>query len=946
MPTCLRWFLCLLALNLGHVLGITSSAKAQNQTYGVFTLEPEASPGYVLFAPMSGTTTYLIDNYGRVVHSWAGTERPNYSVYLLPDGNLLRAVNPSGFELLAWDGTPLWDFRYEGYNYITHHDVEPLPNGNILVLAQEQKTNAEALAAGRDPSTLTQELRLDFIVEVRQTGPFTGEVVWEWHLWDHLVQDYDPDLPNAGVVREHPELLDINFIENIYSDWTHSNSVDYRHDLDQIIVTCRNLNEIWIIDHSTTTRGAAGHTGGDRGRGGDFLYRWGNPEVYQAGTEDDRMLFMQHHAHWIKSGLPGENNILLFNNGVGRPDGEYSTVDEIVPPSDGAGHYPTPAPGTAFGPDEPVWSIGKNPPVRFSSVHISGAQRLPNGNTLICSGGEGRFMEVTMAGDLVWEYHNPVTNGVPAHQCDVPTVATVFRCTRYAPDYRGLEGKILTPDRPIETYPFIVASAMHSPANPTNLDEVTVTVRIQSGFGINLAQLNIDIGDGFASRLLYDDGTHGDALAGDNIFTAIIEPQPIGTSVEYHIYAVDNAVQAVKDPVGAPVVTYGYTVEEASLDHFDLTLIEQQTNHPVITAVPLPSPEASWTWTVSDLDGFAGSPQVWFAYPDGDPGESNENHRSAELHWADFDPEDWATGVDGAFTLTLSDGAAETVVCAMQLSLRQLIGTGYFVFSHQTNGGSALNAPGAEGFEITVDQFDWTPGSTPVNSSLTLDEMGQVTDFAFRGSMWSEDGTCRLILKDGRRPASYVPGSTLSLRQILPGFLSVANDGEAGKTTVEVLGDDGPWDWSNFDDGLDETNLTAPDMDSASALEITWEAGDLIAEESGLASITIRPSSGTVPYSVITFPTVVLSIASCCEDRVGDVNGSGEDEPTIGDVSVLIDALFLGADWSVVPCLAEADINLSGGEEPTEADITIGDVSYLIDYLFITGNELGLPDCP
>jgi hypothetical protein len=84
----------------------------------------------------------------------------------------------------------------------------------------------------------------------------------------------------------------------------------------------------------------------------------------------------------------------------------------------------------------------------------------------------------------------------------------------------------------------------------------------------------------------------------------------------------------------------------------------------------------------------------------------------------------------------------------------------------------------------------------------------------------------------------------------------------------------------------------------------------------------------------------------CCEGRVGDANGSGVDEPTIGDISVMIDAKFIAGtcDGKIV-CLSEADINQSGGSNPTCEDITIGDISILIDYLFITGPPLGLADC-
>jgi hypothetical protein len=130
-------------------------------------------------------------------------------------------------------------------------------------------------------------------------------------------------------------------------------------------------------------------------------------------------------------------------------------------------------------------------------------------------------------------------------------------------------------------------------------------------------------------------------------------------------------------------------------------------------------------------------------------------------------------------------------------------------------------------------------------------------------------------------------------------------------------------------------------------MTLTWGAGDLVIGESGTASLTIQNSTHLSPPVQIDIPiSIEADPGTCCVDRVGDANGSGEDEPTIGDVGVLIDALFIGNNWSVVPCLAEADINVSGGSDPQESDITIGDVSYLIDYLFIAGTSIGLPDCP
>jgi hypothetical protein len=111
-------------------------------------------------------------------------------------------------------------------------------------------------------------------------------------------------------------------------------------------------------------------------------------------------------------------------------------------------------------------------------------------------------------------------------------------------------------------------------------------------------------------------------------------------------------------------------------------------------------------------------------------------------------------------------------------------------------------------------------------------------------------------------------------------------------------------------------------------------------------SIRIEWPSGIIQVlesvSADQFMTVV---ERCCEDRVGDANGSGDDEPTIGDVTTLIDMLFVSDNPHLVRCIAEADVNQSGGVGPSIEDVTIGDISYLIDYLFITGAELGLPAC-
>lgn len=557
--------------------------NAQDQTVGLFHYDPATYPGYTLFAPMRSTTTYLIDNYGRLVHTWPSSYTPALSAYLLENGNLLRSAQlviggggGSGgrVEEIAWDGTIVWEFEYYSPDeYLPHHDIEGLPNGNVLILAWEYKTEAEAFAAGRDPALLGFSLQPEHIVEVQPTGPASGEIVWRWHLWDHLVQDYDSTKDNYGVVAEHPELIDINFAKPLgKADWIHANSVDYNPDLDQIVISAHNQGEFWIIDHSTTIAEAAGHTGGNSGMGGDILYRWGNPQGYDAGVAEDQVFFNQHDASWVEPGCPGEGNILIFNNGLGRPSiVKYSSVDEVVTPVDGNGDYPQPPPGTPHGPAGLFWTYVADPPGDFYSANISSAQRLPNGNTLVCSGNGGWFFEVTSTGEIVWNYLSPVIAGGPVKQGIIPpeTANNVFRCNRYPLDYPGLAGYDLTPGAPLEIYPISIAGTSHSPATPLKSDSVIVIATIVDDVGVALAELYADTGDGYFAIPMFDDGDHHDQGIGDAVYGAVIPPADAATAVSYYIHAVDDADTSVYDPPGAPVITYGYVVYQSPQIHIN-----------------------------------------------------------------------------------------------------------------------------------------------------------------------------------------------------------------------------------------------------------------------------------------------------------------------------------------------------------------------------------------
>lgn len=402
-----------------------------------------AYDGYTLFTPEYGTDSYLIDIQGTVVHQWNGNYIQGMGTYLMEDGNLIRSdiktINPfftlggvtGHVGIYEPDGTMVWDFEHSTDQYCLHHDIEVLPNGNILMISWEYKSEDDAIQAGRDPDHIRHgKLYPCYIIEVEPTGINTGDIVWEWHVWDHLIQDFDSTKDNFGVVGDHPEKVDINYFTPVssQSDWTHFNSIDYHEEFDQILLSVRNLHEIWVIDHSTTTEEASGSTGGRYGKGGDLLYRWGNPASYRAGDESDQMLFRQHDANWVEPGNPGEGNIIVFNNARlddDNPNIQYSTVDEIVPPVTAQGNYVKL--GEAYGPFSYEWQYIAETPSDFISNILSGAQRLPNGNTLICSGGKGFFFEVTEDNGLVWEYQNMFS---PSDD--------VFKVRRYAPDYPGI----------------------------------------------------------------------------------------------------------------------------------------------------------------------------------------------------------------------------------------------------------------------------------------------------------------------------------------------------------------------------------------------------------------------------------------------------------------------------------------------------------------------------
>lgn len=452
--------------------------------------------GYILFSVPNSALLYLLNRRGEVVHQWKG----NYGVthaYMMDDGSLFQGAMDPDFPVfgccgpygriqrISWDGKMMWDFEYANEDHIVHHDFTVMPNGHILAIAYETMSYDKAIALGRKKEMIPKSGPWsEEIIEIEPQGKTGGKIVWEWHLWDHLIQDFDSKKANYGKVKDHPELLDFNVghplspamsqgaldslkaqgvlhrnatVDNLESDIYHFNAIKYNPELDQIVFSSPNISEIFIIDHSTTTKEAASHRGGRGGKGGDFLYRWGNPQNYQRGDSTNRKLFGQHDVRWIEKGMPGAGNLTVFNNHPpGDPVGNimntagnnYSAVYEITPTIDKNGNYVIEK-EKPFGPEKPVWVYTAPDTLSFYSSFISGAQRMANGNTFILEGAKGRFFEVTPGGKTVWEYLNPYHGDIRQPNGDpispIPFAYWDFRSNFIPANHPGLANKKLEP---------------------------------------------------------------------------------------------------------------------------------------------------------------------------------------------------------------------------------------------------------------------------------------------------------------------------------------------------------------------------------------------------------------------------------------------------------------------------------------------------------------------
>jgi len=477
--TARRLILSLLVLLL--LLTLATLSVAQTDRVGVRAGSHE---GYTLFMASGTDRVYLIDGEGRFIHDWDLPANGREAI-LRENGNIVvamaRNVPPANtfaddivpfititgrIAEYTWDGEEVWSYQFERPDYRIHHGIEVMPNGNVLFIAWEYISAEEAIANGRDPELIGDGVWPDAILEY---NPTEDAIVWEWHAWDHLVQDFDPNMANYGDVAANPQLVDVNFFQEYrwIEDWMHVNAVDYNPDLDQIAISVRELNEIWIIDHSISTEEA-------RGPAGNILYRWGNPRAYQRGDESDRQISFQHDVQWIPRGYPGEGNIILYSNRhTAIEDGEevnYSKVIEITPPLQPDGTYAI-NDGEPYGPETPTWVYGGSAEEPFHSRFISGVQRLPDGNTLVNQGSDSLWLEVSPDNEVIWEYKLPMHVRYLIGPESVPDVAT-FRIRRYQQDYPAFAGRDMTPGPILED---LAGSSERYPAYVDINEAVTIS---------------------------------------------------------------------------------------------------------------------------------------------------------------------------------------------------------------------------------------------------------------------------------------------------------------------------------------------------------------------------------------------------------------------------------------------------------------------------------------
>jgi hypothetical protein len=336
-----------------------------------------------------GNIAYQIDKGGSVLNSWEFDLKLGNDLELLEDGSVIGIFKPSEtfFSFGGYGGiirkydpqkNLIWEYELNNENYLLHHDFQILPNGNLIILAWERITAEEARNNGIPRST---DIYAEYLIEVNMS---TNEIVWDWRSWDHRIQNVDPNAPYYGDIFEHKNKIDFNYNDFEDGDIMHANGIAYNFNTNHIYISVNFYDEIWVIDHGISSE----ETSSEKG---DLLYRFGNLSPYKGG--DTKIFDRNHHPNFISNHLGSIGNLMVFVNGNSKLK---SSIMELKIPGKFIDE------SNNFIPPEIVWHY-ENEELFFGK--ISGAVRLPNGNTLVCEGDYG-YWEVTNEKDVVWKYHS------------------------------------------------------------------------------------------------------------------------------------------------------------------------------------------------------------------------------------------------------------------------------------------------------------------------------------------------------------------------------------------------------------------------------------------------------------------------------------------------------------------------------------------------------------
>lgn len=336
-----------------------------------------------------GTQAFLTDKTGKQRNSWDFDDNLGNELKLLEDGSLIGLFKPEivsfpflkGFggiiKKINPSGSVIWEYEINNEDYLSHHDFEILPNGNILLMIWEHFSESEALALGYNSSG---SIYLEKIIEI---NPELNSKVWEWRSVDHLIQDFNSSASNYGEISLSPKKINLNYVSDDLGDLMHANGLYYDSIKDVIYLSVNFYSEVWVIPHSYSTVESSTELG-------DLVYRFGNPQAYN--SPDERIFYNNHQPTLVELDPLTLGKFLIFVNGS---DDKQSNVYELSLPN-------------SFNADPSLWIL---PEITWSFTHpdlyygvISGAYRLPNGNTLICEGDYG-YWEVTKDGSVVWKFN-------------------------------------------------------------------------------------------------------------------------------------------------------------------------------------------------------------------------------------------------------------------------------------------------------------------------------------------------------------------------------------------------------------------------------------------------------------------------------------------------------------------------------------------------------------